>query len=268
MSQPVDYRTLRKTEAENYARDFVPLIPAPLAADLIDTAAPEPGEYAVDVACGTGVVTRLLAERVGATGKVVGIDLTPEMVEVARDASAAHGSTIEWLQADAQALPLADESHDLLVCQLGLMFFPDRHAAIREMHRVLSPGGRVVINVPAPTRTFDIMGEALGRHIDPALPVFLRQIFSLGEPELRALLDDTGFRHAVTTTTIKPLRLPPPAEFLWQYLAVTPIAERVLAADQDRRRAFEDEVVAGWQDYADDTGLLLELPVITVTARK
>ena len=269
MTQHVDYRRLRRTEAENYARDFVPLIPAPLAADLIERAQPEPGEFVVDVACGTGVVTRLAAERVGASGHVVGVDLVPEMLEVAAAAPMPSSASIEWRQGDAGSLPLPDESYDLALCQLGLMFFPDRTAAVQEMRRVLSPGGRLVVNVPAPIPPlFGIMAEALGRHINPDLPGFVRAVFSLGESELRGLLDDAHFRDVTVTSATRTLRLPPPNEFFWQYLQVTPIAVLVAAADEDRRRALEDDVVSRWCDFVDDGALTLEVSVVTATARR
>ncbi|MGV0581376.1 MULTISPECIES: class I SAM-dependent methyltransferase [Mycolicibacterium] len=269
MSQQVGYRDLRRTEAENYARDFVPVIPAPLAADLIEAAAPEPGEFVVDVACGTGVVARLAAERVGATGKVVGIDLVPEMLAVAGQTSAPIDTPMEWREAPADALPLPDESYDLVLCQLGLMFFPDRSAAVREMRRVLSPGGRVAINVPGTMpRLFEVMADALGRHINPDLPGFLRAVFSLGQDELHRLLRDANLQQVAVDTATKALRLPPPAQFLWQYVQVTPVAGLVMAAEPEHRMALEDDVVAGWQEFLDGDGMLAELPVITATAQK
>lgn len=269
MTKHFDYHDLRRTEAENYARDFVPLIPTPLAADLIQAAAPVSGEFVVDIACGTGVVTRLAAERVGTDGKVVGVDLIPEMLAVAAATPVTSGAAIEWQEADAGALPLPDDSYDLALCQLGLMFFPDRPAAVREIRRVLSPGGRVAINAPgAMPRLFEIMVDALGRHINPDLPGFLRTVFSLSETELRALLDGAHFQDVTVKTTMKTLRLPPPAEFLWQYLQVTPIAGLVLGADDGRRKNFEDEVVAQWQDFVDGGVLVTDLPIVTATARK
>ncbi|ULE34354.1 methyltransferase domain-containing protein [Mycobacterium sp. IDR2000157661] len=268
MTQHIDYRGLRRSEAESYARHFVPLIPAPLAADLIETAAPQPGEFAVDVACGTGVVTRLVAERVGPTGKVVGVDLVQEMLDVAA-ATPSSGAPIDWRQGDAQSLPLPDESYDLALCQLGLMFFPDRSAALREILRVLSPGGRFVVNVPAPMpRLFEIMGEALGRHLDPGLAGFLRAVFSLGHAQLRDLLTDVGFHDVTIESATKTLELPPPEVFLWRYLDVTPIAAVIREADEDRRKALEDDVVTQWQEFVDGDGLTLEVSVVTAAARR
>lgn len=269
MTRHIDYRDIRRTEAENYARDFVPLIAAPLATDLMETAAPEAGEFVVDVACGTGVVTRLAAERVGPDGRVVGVDLTPEMLEVAAATTPPSGVTIDWRQGSAESLPLPDESNGLAICQLGLMFFPDRAAAVSEMRRVLSPGGRLGVNVPGTMpRLFGIMGDALGRHIDPALPGFVRSVFSLSESELRGLLHGAHFRDVRITSATKTLPLPPANEFLWQYLQATPIAGAVLGAAEDRRKALEDDVVARWQEFVDDGGLTLEVTVLTASARK
>lgn len=104
---------------ENYERYFVPVIPAPLAAELLDAVAPRPGERVLDVACGTGIVARLAAERVGPTGKVTGIDLTPGMLEVAKNATPP-GRAIDWHEASAEAMPLPDEAFDVVVCQVDL----------------------------------------------------------------------------------------------------------------------------------------------------
>lgn len=270
MSQQVGYKIFTGTAAENYERYFVPAIPAPLAADLIETAAPLPGEYVLDVACGTGVLTRLAAQQVGTGGRVVGVDLTPGMLEVARSIQAPPGASIEWREANAEALPLPDGSFDLVLCQLGLMFVADRPAAVREIHRVLSPGGRVAINVPGPmTRVFEIMGEALGRHIAPDLAGFLQVICALHDPSaLDGLLRAAGFLDVTVETTTKTLRLPPPADFLWQYISATPMAALVAEVDAERREKLENDVVAQWQAFVDRGSLVLDLPILTATARK
>jgi ubiquinone/menaquinone biosynthesis C-methylase UbiE len=93
------------------------------------------GDRLLDIACGTGIVARLGKERLGDSGKVVGIDLSPAMLAVARQVAA----DIDWREGDAGALPLRDdEQFDVVVCQQGLQFFPDRAAAAREMHRALA----------------------------------------------------------------------------------------------------------------------------------
>src|SRR3546814_10556694 len=103
-----------------------------ISADLVRNAALREGERVLDVACGTGVVTRLASEQVGATGAVSGLDVNPGMLAVAR-AATPEGMSIEWHEANAEAMPLPDASFDVVLCQLGLQFMPDRQAALREM---------------------------------------------------------------------------------------------------------------------------------------
>jgi ubiquinone/menaquinone biosynthesis C-methylase UbiE len=134
MAQQISFETYGGNAAENYERYFVPTIGAPLAADLVDLAALSKGERVVDIACGTGVVTRLAAERVGADGAVAGVDINPGMLAVAR--AATFDSTIEWHQASAEALAFPDDSYNVAFCQMGLQFFPEKATALQEMRRV------------------------------------------------------------------------------------------------------------------------------------
>jgi ubiquinone/menaquinone biosynthesis C-methylase UbiE len=134
---------------ENYERYFVPAIGAPLARDLLGVAALRPGERVLDVGCGTGIVARLASEQVGSTGSVTGVDVNPGMVAVARSTTPANRS-IKWREASAEDMPLPDESFDVVLCQLSLQFMADRLGALQEMRRVLVPGGRLILNLPAP----------------------------------------------------------------------------------------------------------------------
>ena len=129
---------------EIYQREMVPASFARWAPDLVDLGAVGPGQRVLDVACGTGVVTRLAAERVGSSGRAVGLDVNADMLAAARAASP--GSRIEWHEGSALALPFPDASFDVLFCQQGLQFFPDRAAGLREMRRVLVPGGRLALS--------------------------------------------------------------------------------------------------------------------------
>ena len=251
--------------AENYERYFAPAIGAPLAVDLIEVAALQPGERVLDLACGTGVVARLAAQRVGPGGSVAGQDLNPGMLAVARSTAA----PIEWHESDAQAMPFSDHAFDVALCQLGLQFFGDRVAALREVRRVLVPGGRLVANVPGPTpRLFVIFEDAIRHHVSPEVAGFLAAVFSLHDAaELEHLLDDAGFQDVSVDARTKSLPLPPPADFLWQYAASTPLAAAVGALDEAGRSALEHAVVGQWERLADGEPLVLELGVVTVTGR-
>lgn len=253
---------------ENYERYFVPAIGAPLATDLIDLAALHPGERVLDVACGTGVVARLAAEYVGPTGTVAGLDINPGMLAVARSATPS-GVAIKWCEGSAEILPIPDEAFDVVLCQMGLQFFGDKLAALREVRRVLAPGGRLVMNVPGPTpRTFAILAEALARHINPELAGFVHHVFSLHDTrELQDIISRAGFREVTIQPTTRTLRLPPPQEFLWQYVQSTPLAAAVAQADDESRAALERDVVANWEAFVEDGALMVQIGVVVATAR-
>lgn len=121
---------------------------AGVQAELLAAAAPQPGERVLDVACGTGVVAVAAARVVGPSGEVLGIDLSQRMVEAAqRHADGLGLPNAKFERMDAERLDLPDARFDLVLCALGLMYLPDPGAALREMHRVLRPGGRVVLAV-------------------------------------------------------------------------------------------------------------------------
>jgi SAM-dependent methyltransferase len=267
MAEQVSFETYRGNAAENYERHFVPTIGAPLASDLVDLAALRPGERVVDIACGTGVVTRLAAERIGAAGTVAGVDINPGMLAVARAADL--DSSIEWYEASAEALPLSDNAFDVALCQMGLQFFPDKTTALREMHRVLVGGGRVLLNLPGPTPPiFAVLEDALARHLGADAAGFMRAVFSLHDAgEIEGLLGNAGFQEVEARSSMKSLRLPDPESFLWQYVHSTPLAVAVAQLDEDGRAALQHEVLAGWQPYIDDAGFVLPLRVTTATAR-
>jgi ubiquinone/menaquinone biosynthesis C-methylase UbiE len=129
--------------AEVYDATFVPIFSG-WTRHLVERLAPRSGDAVLDVACGTGAVARLAADRVGPTGRVVGVDRNPAMLAVARRVR----PDLEWQEADAAELPFADGELPVVACQLALMFLPDPVAALAEMARVAGPGGTVAGQVP------------------------------------------------------------------------------------------------------------------------
>lgn len=253
----------------NYERYFVPAIGAPLATDLVRLAALRPGERVLDVACGTGVVARFASRQVGDGGTVAGLDVNPGMLAVARSATPP-GMRITWHEASAESMPLPTGSFDAVLCQMGLQFVPDKHAALREMWRVLAPGGRLLLNVPGPApRPFAIMAEALARHVGAEAAGFVKHVFSLYDTsELRHLVSGAGFRDVSVQSDTRLLRLPPPEEFLWQYVHSTPLAGAAAHLDDQRRGLLERDVVAKWAEFIKDRALVLEVRVAVATAWK
>ena len=120
----------------------------PWAHDLIDRLAPPIGCTALDIACGPGTVSHILAERIGRDGHVAATDISPAMLDIARSKTPSPDSApIEWLDAPAAPLPFPDSAFDIVTCQQGLQFFPDKVGALTEMRRVLRSGGRAGVAV-------------------------------------------------------------------------------------------------------------------------
>jgi SAM-dependent methyltransferase len=166
--------------ARAYDALFVPSLIGVFAPIVADAAAIAAGDRVLDVACGTGVLTRELAARVGAAGDVTGLDPNRGMLTVAR----ARPSTIAWHEGVAESLPFPDRRFDAVVSQFGLMFFQDRRAALGEMRRVLRPGGRLAIavwdglaSIPAFAAEVALFQRIAGQRAADAL----RAPFALGE---------------------------------------------------------------------------------------
>jgi ubiquinone/menaquinone biosynthesis C-methylase UbiE len=259
---------------ELYQRYLVPAITALWAADLADQAALRPGERVLDVACGTGVVARGAAERVGSTGRVAALDINPGMLAVARSLQTTTGAPIEWHEGSVLALPFPDSAFDVVLCQLGLQFFPDRPAALREIRRVLVPAGRLALNVfgliehnPAT----HALANALDRHVGPEASVAKRTEHALADTEeLHTLVAGVGFRDVVIRTARKLVRFPSPADYVRVQLAATPLAS--LIAQQDAARedrlvgALIEDVGAALTPYLGADGLTFPQEVHTVLA--
>jgi SAM-dependent methyltransferase len=142
--------SLTGSAPEMYERNMVPAIFAPFAKGLLEFANLLAGEYVLEVAHGTGIVARLAWPQVAPSGHVVGLDVNAAMLEVARSASEEVGAPIAWQEGDIAWLPMADGAFDVSLCRHGLQYFPDRHAALTEMHRMLRASGRLVLSVWRP----------------------------------------------------------------------------------------------------------------------
>ena len=262
------YENYGGSAPESYERYFVPAIGGPLAHDLIAEAAIRPGERVLDVACGTGVVARLAAERVGVAGSVAALDINAAMLDVARTVNASTVPPIRWYESPAESMPLPDGAFDVVLCQLGLQFVADRTAVLREMHRVAAKGGRVLVSVPRPSVFFGVLEDAFARRI-PGAAAFVRTVFSLNDPvEVEQLFHGADFRDVNVRQYKKRLQFPAPRDFLWQYLQSTPLAGQVAEADHEVLASLERDVVQGWQPLVTNGGMTHEQEMIVAVARR
>jgi ubiquinone/menaquinone biosynthesis C-methylase UbiE len=222
---------------ELYERYLVPAITSIWAGDLIERAKPKPTEHLLDVACGTGAVARLAAGRI-TEGRIVGLDYNPGMLGVARSIRA----HIEWIEGSALSLPFADETFDLVLCQLGLQFFPDRPLALREIRRVLRRQGRVALSVYSPiehTPAAHAFVLALDEHLGPDASKIKRAEHLFSNPqEVATLLDDAGFEQAEVNTVTKQITFPSVLDYVRFQLIATPMAS-LLGGRSDTAREVD-----------------------------
>ena len=257
--------------AQVYERQLVPAIFAPWAPRVLDLAAPAVSERVLDAACGTGVVARQAAERVGADGHVVGFDLNPGMLAVARSLPV-EGVPIGWVQATAVRLPFRDGSFEVVCCQLGLQFFPDRAAALAEMARVLVAGGRLVVMVWRSidhSPGFAILAEALDRHIGPAAGAVMRAPFGLGdEGALRGLVAGAGFGEVELDRQVGVVRFGSARELVVAYGAGSPLAGPIGGAGPATRAELVAEVQAALDPWQGAAGLAFPIEALLVSGRR
>ena len=254
--------------AAYYDTYLVPGLFRPWATELVARLPLEPADAVLDVACGTGALSAALAARLGDGGRVLGVDLAPGMVLLAERKGIPR---TRFRVGDALALPVGDGEFDGVTCQQGVQFMPDRTAAVREMRRALRDGGWVAIacwtriDEQVPMVAFH---SALTRRGWTAAADALLVPFSLSAPdELRELLSRNGFSDVSVETVTRAVQLPAAREFAHGYAQVPPFRTAYLAATEEEREAFADDVVASLEAFATPGGVSAPMTSLVAVAR-
>jgi SAM-dependent methyltransferase len=271
------HRGVTQTFADAYAEYLGPAIFEPLAEVSMSHARPLTGERALDLACGTGILTRRLAAAVAPDGAVVGVDVNPDMIAAALRAGVPSGARVEYVVGDATTMTPPPPPFDLATCQQGLQFLPDRRAAVRRMHAALRPGGRAVITCWRGLDAhplFAALAEAELPHLtmlgaDVTMADLIAP-FAFGDGDaLRAVLTDSGFT-AVHLCAASIEGAFPAEDFVRRmeqaYTAVVP----AFAADPAAFEAYLDAVADATrpvvEDYRDASQVVVPMHTVVAVA--
>jgi len=205
------------------------------------------------------------------SGRVVGLDVNTAMLDIARRAEERVRLPIEWQEGDVASLPISDRAFDVVLCQHGLQYFPERHAALLEMRRVLRSPRRLALSVWRPIAynpSHAVFAEVLGRHVSAAAGATRRAPFTLSSrDEIRALVTGADFHDVVIQLDVRVARFASAEAMVRIMMAGTPLATAMAEADPGVLRTVIDEVTAGLAGYEDDQGLALPLQAWVVTAQ-
>jgi ubiquinone/menaquinone biosynthesis C-methylase UbiE len=237
---------LEGSAAELYQRYLVPGITTKWAENLVNRAQLRAGDDVLDVACGTGVVTRLAAKKV-APGHVTGLDLNGSMLAVARTVPS-EGAPINWMEGSALDLPFPSARFDVVLCQLGLQFFPDRPRALRETRRVLRERGRAALSVYSPierTPGANAFVRALDEVLSPEASRIKRGEHSFANPaQLEKLLRDAGFGAVDVLTVEQTIVFPSVLDYVRFQLLATPMTVLLNDKTEPERQAVISSVAS------------------------
>lgn len=263
-SPPLDFSSF----ADLYERWLVGPLFRPWAELLLDRTGLRPGERLLDVACGTGIVARLAHRRVGAAGRVVGVDRNAQMLAVAR----AVAPDLDWREGDAGALPLVPgEQFDVVTCHQGLQFFPDRPGAAGELRRGLAPGGRLGLAVWRPVEESPLVHE-LQRVAERHVGAVTDQRHAFGDPAaLEALLIDAGFGDVRVIPVTRAIRFPDGAVFVrMNAMALIGMSAAGKSMGEQERAATAALIVEDSAEvlarYSGPDGLVFEISANVATA--
>jgi SAM-dependent methyltransferase len=253
----------------HYDECLGPVMFEPYAADLARRVPPHGATRVLELACGTGVVTRRLRTALPESATLVATDLSEEMVSYAREAVPLAG--IAWCTADAQALPFADESFDVVVCQFGIMFLPEAARGFGEADRVLAPGGRLLANTwlgldenPA----HRAVHEACRGMFPDNPPRFLETPYGYHDPErLRADAAAGGFAEVQLDTVRLRTRGPSALEFARGMVRGTPLCRQLTERGADLETATR-EVARAVARVGGSAPFTLDLAATVVTAMR
>jgi len=268
MSAPHPVKTLFDSVAERY--DNPPMRYFPMAAArLVQHLDPRPGDRILDVATGTGHVALAAARAIQPDGHVQAIDLSPRMLDRAFiNLQRAGLSNVELHEMDASRLDFESRAFDALTCSFGLFFLPDMLAALREWHRVLRPGGRLLLTSFTHNAFMPLAARFLDRLAAFGVDTREERWRRLAEPaECEDLLQTAGFTHVQISTEQLGFHLDGPEDW-WAIIQSSGYRGLLDALDEEARSPFREQHLAELRALETDQGLWLNVETLFIAARR
>lgn len=245
--------------AEIYEAQKVPAIFAPLAEATLDVIALNADDIILDVACGTGIVARTARRRLGSGPRIVGTDLNEGMIAMARSLTDDNAQSVEWHVADVTALPFADATFSVAICQQGIQFFPDLRKALREIHRVMRRDGSILFSVWAGASAFfTALADALSRHVSDEIGSRSLAPFAFdGIERLETELKTLGYKDVSRTTVTVDRVIDMPELALPKEIMGNPVGPTVEAAGEAVMRQIVEDTIGALSAFRHGSGLVV-----------
>lgn len=241
---------------EIYEKVLVPLWFGRWAEALVQSIALQRSERVLDVACGTGVTTRLAKAAVDPDGRVAGLDINASMLTKAREIAGA--ADIEWIESDVVETGLPSDTYDAILSQHGYHYFPNKPEALTEFRRLLKKGGRFAFSIwdgHSPYTT--ALCAAVERHISAEVAAKQRsQRQTPTADALRSEMTAAGFKNVKVLRQELNITVPPAAEFVPLHLASMPISEAFMALEDNSKEALIQDVAEAMAPYAESSTLV------------
>lgn len=244
---------LSKEAAEGYEQQKVPSLFGPIARATLDVVSLPEGAQIIDVACGTGIISKVAAERLTGQGRIVGTDLNPAMIEVACRTMPATRHRIEWFTCDATELPFENGEFDTAFCQQGLQFFPDKPKALSEIRRVLVTNGRLFLTCwKSVSPLFQAASDSLRYRIGNEIAEQALRPYAFRDcGVISSLLKNAGFEVNEVSTLVVDRHLTPPARRAVRAELLAQPYEQALRASGDATiDAVVEDIIVSLKNYS------------------
>lgn len=242
MNKQIEFSFGDDSIAKAYDTILVPSLFEPWTNQLIVDNGPWNSYYVLDLACGTGVVTKELAKNIGPNGKIIALDMNSQMLNVAKSKCNEWANNIEFIKGTADSLDISDNSMDKVVCQQGFQFFPNKKAAAREIYRVLKPGGKAILSTWRPVsdcEIFNVTCSTLESMNLNEISQMMRVPFDLlTQQELLESFSDMGFSEVQCSIQEQRLVIKKGVDEALKFVYATPIGPKLTALKSEEQEIF------------------------------